>query len=218
MPFPPQQPHQQALPFSNCNPAVPPPQQVLPIFQPQTCPQQHFPMPQAPGTFPVQELPAQPVPIPNQQNLAVPKPTETTPLPTSHPELQAPTPEATGMDLKALEDRLDAALEKKFENMAESLKQSLTSPTSSTPPASLTPMTSITQETPAPALEAPPTSVSTPLQPSDQQGSHPVEVPVKAKPPTPPDLAQQEQQPSRDRPKKQSEISFNQGKTAIKKI
>ena len=55
MPFPPQQPHPQALSFSKCPPAVAQPQQVLPHFQPQTCPQQQqFPLPQAPGTAPVQ--------------------------------------------------------------------------------------------------------------------------------------------------------------------
>ena len=206
--FPPQQPHQQALPFPNCNPETTqlcrpaPPQQVLPIFHPQTCPQQQFSSFQAPGTFPVQELPAQSVPMPNQHQFVVQKPTETTPLSTSHHELQVPTLDATGMDLKALQDRLDAALEKKLENMAESLKQSLTSTTSRTPPASSTPLMNITQDTPAPTTSGP-----TPLQPGEHQRSHLVEVPVKAKPPTPPDLAQQEQQPSGDQPSRNSQRS-----------
>ena len=154
MPVPPQQPHQQALPFPNCNPettqlcrTAPLSQQVPPMFHPQTCPQQHFSLLQAPGTSPAQELPVQPAPMPNQQHFVVPKPMETTTLPTSHHELQAPTPEATG---------------------------------------------------------APATSGPTPLQPGDHPSSHPVEVPVKAKPPTPPDHAQQEQQPSGDRPSRNS--------------
>ena len=173
MPFSPQQPHQQAISFSNLSPAVPQPHQVLPHYQPQTCPQQQqFPLPQAPCTAPVQALPAQPLPIPSQQQPVIPKPTATTPLPTSHPVLQASVPDPTGLDLKTLGDRLDAALEKKFENMAESLKLSLTPPTSSTPPALPASMARSTQETPTPALEASTTSAPTPFQSGGHQGSH----------------------------------------------
>ena len=86
-------------------------------------------------------------------------------------------------------------------------KLSLTPPTSSTPPVPPAPMTRSTQETPAPALEASTTSVPTPIQPGDQQGSQPVEVPIKAKPPTPPDLVQQAQQPPLDRPPRNSQRS-----------
>ena len=190
-----QQPQQQAPLFSNCSSADLPPQQGLPLFQAQT-----------PGTAPVQALPVQPVSIPNPQNLAVPTTTETTPLSTLHSDPQAPIPEVTGMDLTALGDRLGAALDKKFENMAESLKLSLTSSTSSLLPSSLTPMMSRTDETHALAGETPSTGVTT-LQQGDQQGSHPVEVPVKAKPPTPPDWGQQEQQPPLDQPSNNSQRS-----------
>ena len=113
MPVPPQQPHQQDLPFPNCHPettqlcrTAPLPQQVPPMFYPQNCPQQHLPQLQVPGTSPVQEPPVQPISMPHQQHFVVPKPMETTTLPTSHHELQATTSETPGLDLKALENRL----------------------------------------------------------------------------------------------------------------
>ena len=196
MPVPPQQPHQQASPFASCTHetgqlcrTAPLPQQGPPMFYPSTYPQQHVPPLQAPGTFPTQELPVQSMPMPIQQNFVVPKPLETTSLSTPHHEPQAPTTEAPGIDLKALEHRLDAALEKKFENMATPLKQPLTSPRSGTP-------ASVVGGTPA-------TSGPTVPQPGDTPSSTPVAaVPVKAKPPTPPDHVQP--LPSGDQPSQNS--------------
>ena len=82
--------------------------------------------------------------------------------------------------------------------MATSLKQSLTSPIPGTLPASLTRLTSNTQETPAPALGTTATSGPTSPQPGDIPRGPPAEVPVKAKPPTPPPDVQE--LPSGDRP------------------
>ena len=68
-------------------------------------------------------------------------------------------------------------------------------------------MMSRTDETHALAVETPSTGVTTPLQQGDQQGSHPVEVSVKAKPPTPPDWGQQKQRPPLDQPSRNSQRS-----------
>ena len=209
MPVPPQPAHQQALPFPNCYPETTQlcrtahlPQQVPPMFFPQNCPQPLVPQLQVPGTSPVQESPVHPIPMPHQQQFVVPKPTETTTLPTSHQALQATPSETPGLDLKALENRLDAALEKKFENMATSLKQSLTSPIPGTLPASSTPVTSSTPGTPAPAVGTATTSGQTSPQPGDISRVSQAELPVKDKPPTPPDQAQG--LPSGDRPSRNS--------------
>ena len=91
--------------------------------------------------------------------------------------------------------------------MAESLKLSLTPPTSSTPPALPASMARSTQETLTPALEASTTSAPTPFQSGGHQGSQRVDVSIKAKPPTPPDFVQQVRQPLLDQPSRNSQRS-----------
>ena len=124
-----------------------------------------------------------------------------TTIPTPHQEPHAPTSDISGRDLKALENRLDAVLEKKLETMAATLKQSLTPSTSGTLPTPSTPVTSSTAGdltntvgTTTPSGPTSPQLVDIPRDPR-------TEVPVKAKPPTP-DQAQEH--PAGDQPSRNS--------------
>ena len=86
--------------------------------------------------------------------------------------------------------------------MATSLNRSLTSPITGTLPTSLTPMTSSTPETPTPAVGTTTPSGPTSPQPGDTPRGSQAAVPVKAKPPTPPDQVQE--LPPGDRPSRNS--------------
>ena len=101
-----------------------------------------------------------------------------------------------------MENRLDAALEKKLESIAATLKQSLTPPISGALPASSTPVTSSTTGNLAHVLGTTAPSGPTSPQPRDIPGGSRTGVPVKAKPPTPPDQAQEH--PAGDQPSRNS--------------
>lgn len=113
--------------------------------------------------------------------------------------------DSTGLDLKSLGDRLDAALAKKFENIAESLKLSLASTTSSTPRVPRASMTRSTQETTAPASCGGSCNNGT----NTNSSWRPTRKPTcgrtyQGKASTPPELVQQAQQPPPDQPSRSS--------------
>ena len=110
-----------------------------------------------------------------------------------------PTP-AGGIDFKALEDRLDAAFTQKLETLAETLKASWTKPKQSPPVDPI--LTSSSSSPVVPALTLPTPLTPTTLDQHQQAGIgeasalNPSRLPIKAKLPLPPKLAQSAQKPT----------------------
>ena len=103
----------------------------------------------------------------------------------------------SGIDFKALEDRLDAAFTRKLETMAETFKASWTKPQQSPPPNPILTSSSSASVVPALTLPTPltPTTLDQPQQAGTGEASipNPPKLPIKAKPPLPPKLAQSAQ-------------------------
>lgn len=111
----------------------------------------------------------------------------------------APPTSTTGIDFKALGDRLDAVFTEKLETIAQTLKASWNTPRRSSPFDPILPTSSSASGVPAPNPSTPMTSST--LDQHQQVGSveisalNPSKLPIKAKPPLPPRLTRSAPKP-----------------------
>ena len=117
--------------------------------------------------------------------------------PREPPPIHSSAPPIVESTSKLWKDRLDAAFTRKLETMAETFKASWTKPQQSPPPNPILTSSSSASVVPALTLPTPltPTTLDQPQQAGTGEASipNPPKLPIKAKPPLPPKLAQSAQ-------------------------